>query len=162
MTLINILYGSSCVGKSTHMLNSSDEFFKVEMDNTKFWTKENRLWPQICLDYLIENIIKNKNTKKNMIITCGGLPLPSDPVYKEIEVNHSVVFKHTLILTKDKDQYLKQIKKRDLLGPAPFYATPTASQTTKYNELIESYKCRESDKDLYDEILINEGELELN
>ena len=32
MTLINILYGSSCVGKSTHMLNSSDEFFKVEMD----------------------------------------------------------------------------------------------------------------------------------
>ena len=159
MTLINILYGSSCVGKSTHMLNSSDEFFKVEMDNTKFWTKEKRLWPQICLDYLIENIIKNKNTKKNMIITCGGLPLPSDPVYKEIEVNHSVVFKHTLILTKDKDQYLKQIKKRELLGSRP---RNMAGRPCEYDELIESYKCRESDKDLYDEILINEGELEPN
>ena len=149
MTLINILYGSSCVGKSTHMLNSSDEFFKVEMDDIIFWTKEKKLWKQICLDYLIENIIKNKNTKKNMIITCGGLPLPSDPVYKEIEVNHSVVFKHTLILIKDKDQYLKQIKKRNIL-------------IHKYNELIESYKWRESTKDLYDEILINEGELELD
>ena len=159
MNLINILYGSSCVGKSTHMLNSSNDFFKVEMDNTEFWTKEKKLWKQICLDYLIENIIKNKNTKKNMIITCGGLPLPSDPVYKEIEVNHSVVFKHTLILTKDKDQYLKQIKKRELLGSLP---RNMAGRPCEYDELIESYKCRESDKDLYDEILINEGELEPN
>ena len=42
MTLINILYGSSCVGKSTHMLNSSDEFLKVEMDDTNFWKKEKK------------------------------------------------------------------------------------------------------------------------
>ena len=159
MTLINILYGSSCVGKSTHMLNSSDEFLKVEMDDTNFWKKEKKLWQQICLDFLIQNIIKNKNTKKDMIVTCGDLPIPSHPVYKEIEVNHSVVFKHTLILTKDKDQYLKQIEKRDLLGSLPHN---TAGRPCEYNELIESYKCRESDKDLYDEILINEGELEPN
>ena len=149
MTLINILYGSSCVGKSTHMLNSSDEFLKVEMDDTIFWKKEKKLWQQICLDFLIQNIIKNKNTKKDMIVTCGDLPIPSHPVYKEIEVNHSVVFKHTLILTKDKDQYLKQVKKRNIL-------------IHKYNGLIKSYKWRESTKDLYDEILINEGELELD
>ena len=149
MTLINILYGSSCVGKSTHMLNSSDEFLKVEMDDTNFWKKEKKLWQQICLDFLIQNIIKNKNTKKDMIVTCGDLPIPSHPVYKEIEVNHSVVFKHTLILTKDKDQYLKQVKKRNIL-------------IHKYNGLIKSYKWRESTKDLYDEILINEGELELD
>ena len=148
MTLINILYGNSCVGKSTHMLNSSDEFYKVEMDDSNFWTKEKTQWSQICFDFLIENIIKNKNTKKDMIVTCGGLPLPSHPGYKEIEVNHNVVIKHTLILIKDKDQYLKQIKKRNLLD--------------NYNELIESYKWRESTKDLYDEILINEGELEPN
>ena len=159
MTLINILYGSSCVGKSTHMLNSSDEFFKVEMDDTIFWKKEKKLWQQICLDFLIQNIIKNKNTKKDMIVTCGGLPIPSHPVYKEIEVNHNVVFKHTLILTKDKDQYLKQIKIRELLGSLPHNM---AGRPCDYNELIESYKCRESDKDLYDEILINEGELEPN
>lgn len=156
MTLINILYGSSCVGKSTHMLNSSDEFFKVEMDDIIFWKKEKKLWQQICLDFLIQNI---KNTKKDMIVTCGALPIPSHPVYKEIEVNHSVVFKHTLILTKDKDQYLKQIKKRELLGSLPHNM---AGRPFEYDELIESYKCRESDKDLYDEILINEGELEPN
>ena len=149
MNLINILYGSSCVGKSTHMLNSSDEFLKVEMDDTNFWKKEKKLWQQICLDFLIQNIIKNKNTKKDMIVTCGDLPIPSHPVYKEIEVNHNVVFKHTLILTKDKDQYLKQVKKRNIL-------------IHKYNGLIKSYKWRESTKDLYDEILINEGELEPN
>ena len=73
----------------------------------------------------------------------GGLPLPSHPGYKELESKYNIVFKHTLILAKDTDTYISQIKKRKL--------------DDQIDELIESYKWRETTIDLHDEIIINDG-----
>lgn len=111
MILINILFGSSCVGKSTLMQRANKLNYKVEMDNTKFWEYEEKLWSNICFNFLIKHIIKNK-AKRNMVMTCGGLPDPSSPIYEHIEKKYNVVFRHSLVLTKSSDQYFKQIKKR--------------------------------------------------
>lgn len=144
MILINILHGSSCVGKSTHMLNASSNFYKVEMDDTSFWEEKEEDWPTICIDFLVKHIKINKNNaNQNMIVTCGGLPVPNHPFYNIVENDHRVLFKHTLMLCKDIDLYKNQIEKRKRMDII--------------DELLESYTWRENTKDLYDELIINHG-----
>jgi hypothetical protein len=141
MLLINILHGSSCVGKSTYMQNSSDKFYKVEMDDTSFWNEKEEEWPAICIEFLVKHInINKKNSNKNMIVTCGGLPIPNHIFYKLVENDHRVLFKHTLILCQDLDLYKHQIEQR--------------KKTDIIDELLESYKWRENTKDLYNEVII--------
>ena len=139
---INILFGSSCVGKSTFMEKSSKLLYKVEMDDSEFWREDKTNWPKLCFEFLREHILKNCENK-DMIVTCGGLPLPSHSGYKELESKYNIVFKHTLILAKDTETYISQIKKRKL--------------DDQIDELIESYKWRETTIDLHHEIIINDG-----
>ena len=148
MMLINILFGSSCVGKSTIMERASCQNYKVEMDHAKYWEFEEKLWPDICFNFLIKHIERNKRSKqnnitKNMIVTCGGLPDPTHPLYEKIEKTHNVVFRHTLVLTKSEKQYLKQIKKRKRMDVI--------------ETLMEHYRWREGTQNLYHEVFINDG-----
>ena len=148
MMLINILFGSSCVGKSSLMERSSGQNYKVEMDDAKYWEFEEKLWPDICFNFLIQHIEKNKSNKQNklipnMIVTCGGLPDPTHHFYEKIEKTHNVVFRHSLVLTKSSKQYLKQIKKRKRFDIV--------------DTLMEHYKSREGSQNLYHEVIINDG-----
>ena len=82
MININILYGSSCVGKSTIMkkqieginkVNGINKVYginKVEMDDCNYWVFNKNQWSDICINFLIENIIDNLH-EKDMIFTCG-------------------------------------------------------------------------------------------
>lgn len=139
MININILYGSSCVGKSTFM-NKNDTYNKVEMDDCNYWVFKEVEWSNICINYLIENIIENLH-KSHIIITCGGLPLPNHPIYSQLEKEYSIKFIHTLILVKSIDKYKLYIKQR--------------KRAHIINKLLEDYKWRESTPDLYDEIIWN-------
>ena len=140
MIYINILYGSSCVGKSTFMNTQNNKSIKVEMDKCKYWVFKETDRSNICINYLIENIINNLH-KYNMIFTCGGLPLPNDPIYNQLEKEYSIRFIHTLILVKNRDKYklyINQKKRENII-----------------NKLLEDYKWSENTKDLYDEIIYN-------
>ena len=139
MININILYGSSCVGKSTFM-NKNNKTNNVEMDDSKYWMFKEGEWSNICINYLIENIITNLH-KSNMIVTCGGLPLPNHPIYSQLEKEYSIKFIHTLILVKNMEKYKSYIKQR--------------KREHLINKLLEDYKWRESTPDLYDEIIWN-------
>ena len=140
MININILYGSSCVGKSTIMNNKIDGINKVEMDDCKFWIFKEDQWSNICINFLIENIINNIH-KSDIIMTCGGLPLPNHNIYRQLEEEYSIKFIHTLVLVKDLEKYKSYIKKRN--------------RCDIMDNLLENYKWRESTKDLYDEITWN-------
>lgn len=140
MIYINILYGSSCVGKTTFMKKANYKYIKLEMDDCKYWLFKESEWCNICINYLIENIITNLH-KFDIMITCGELPLPNDPIYSQLEKEYSIKFIHTLILVKNIDNYklyVNQQKREHLI-----------------NKLLENYKWRESTKDLYDEIIYN-------
>ena len=136
MIYINILYGNSRIGKSTFMNKSN----KIEMNNCKYWLFKENEWSDICINYLIENIINNLH-KSDMIFTCGMLPLPNNPIYSQLEKEYSIKFIHTLILVKNDDKYKLYIKKRH--------------REHIINKLLEDYKWRNSDKDLYHEIIYN-------
>tara|TARA_B110000967_G_scaffold173460_1_gene185081 strand:- start:487 stop:897 length:411 start_codon:yes stop_codon:yes gene_type:complete len=136
MIYINILYGNSRIGKSTFMNKSN----KIEMNNCKYWLFKENEWTDICINYLIENIINNLH-KSDMIFTCGMLPLPNHPIYNQLEKEYSIKFIHTLILVKNDDKYKLYIKKRH--------------REHIINKLLEDYKWRNSDKDLYHEIIYN-------
>ena len=136
MIYINILYGNSRIGKSTFMNKSN----KIEMNNCKYWLFKENEWSDICINYLIENIINNLH-KSDMIFTCGMLPLPNHPIYNQLEKEYSIKFIHTLILVKNDDKYKLYIKKRH--------------REHIINKLLEDYKWRNSDKDLYHEIIYN-------
>jgi len=136
MIYINILYGNSRIGKSTFMNKSN----KIEMDDCKYWLFKENEWTDICINYLIENIINNLH-KSDMIFTCGILPLPNHPIYNQLEKEYSIKFIHTLILVKNDDKYKLYIKKRH--------------REHIINKLLEDYKWRNSDKDLYHEIIYN-------
>jgi hypothetical protein len=138
MIKINILHGSSCVGKSTIMNNKVGGVNKVEMDDCNFWRFRDIEWHNICINFLIENIINNLH-KKDMIVTCGGLPLPNHEVYAQLEKEYSIKFVHTLVLVKDIENYKSYIKKR--------------KRTDIMNYLLEQYKWRESTKDLHDDVI---------
>jgi len=136
MIYINILYGNSRIGKSTFMNKSN----KIEMNNCKYWLFKENEWSDICINYLIENIINNLH-KSDMIFTCGMLPLPNHPIYNQLEKEYSIKFIHTLILVKNDDKYKLYIKK--------------IHREHIINKLLEDYKWRNSDKDLYHEIIYN-------
>lgn len=136
MIYINILYGNSRIGKSTFMNKSN----KIEMNNCKYWLFKENEWTDICINYLIENIINNLH-KSDMIFTCGMLPLPNHPIYNQLEKEYSIKFIHTLILVKNDNKYKLYIKKRH--------------REHIINKLLEDYKWRNSDKDLYHEIIYN-------
>ena len=146
MIEVNILYGSSCIGKSTIMNNDHHKYKynykykKVEMDTSNYWEFYKEEWEEICINYLIENIINNLH-KKHIIITCGALPLPNHTIYSQLEEQYSIKFVHTLILVTDIERYKTFIKKRN--------------RCDIMDTLLEHYKWRESTKELYDEILFN-------
>ena len=168
MIEINILHGSSCVGKSTIMNNNlglirniknnglisnTDDnehvisieptiigITKNEMYDCKYWRFKESEWSDICINFLIEQIIKNLH-RKNMIMTCGGLPIPDHEVYTQLEKEYSVNFFHTLVLVKDIGTYKSYINKRN--------------KGDIMSELLEQYKWRESTKDLYDLVVYN-------
>ena len=67
MILINILHASSCVGKSTYMMKAHKGFYKIEMDDTQFWTREEKEWPSICFEFLVKHINNNHHPKWEII-----------------------------------------------------------------------------------------------
>ena len=138
---ITILYGSSCVGKSTIMGLKNSNFYKVEMDDSAFWEFDESMWSTYCLTYLSECISANTD-RKDIITTCGGLPLPNHPKYSEIEKEHRVSFIHCLVLTRTTDDYIKNIVERGL--------------TKKTEELIRNYNWRKNTINLYDNVIFNE------
>ena len=147
MILINILHGSSCVGKSTYMKNSSLKFYKVEMDDCEYWRFNIDLWSDLCINNLIQHITKNlaiiSKTKipRNMLITCGGLPTPNHVIYERLESTFGVIFRHTLFLTENMKQLVNQIKMR--------------GRENIQSELIEHYHMREKSRHLYHEVIVN-------
>lgn len=141
---ITILYGSSCVGKSTIMGLKNSNLYKVEMDDSNFWELDKSMWSDYCLNYLSECISANTD-RKDIIATCGGLPLPNHPEYLELEKEHTVSFIHTLVLTRTIDDYKKNIVERKL--------------TNKTEELIKNYNWRKSTINLYDNIIFNERDI---
>ena len=170
MIEINILHGSSCVGKSTIMNNNlglisnvknnglisnkstadnqypihiEPQFIgvnKIEMDDCKYWRFKESEWSNICINFLIEHIIKNLH-RKNIIVTCGELPIPNNEIYSKLKKEYSINFFHTLVLVKDIDTYKSYIRKRH--------------KDNIMSELLEQYKCKESTKDLYDLVVYN-------
>lgn len=146
LILINILYGSSCVGKSTIMEKENKNVNKVEMDDCKYWFFDEEQRSDICINYLIEQIIFNLHNpdypnKLDMLVTCGGLPLPNNDIYTQLEKQYSIKFIHTLVLVKNIEQYKSYINSRN--------------RTDIMDTLLEQYKWRESTQDLYDEIIYN-------
>ena len=141
---ITILYGSSCVGKSTIMGLKNSNLYKVEMDNSTFWELDKSLWSAHCLNYLSECILTNTE-RRDIIATCGGLPLPNHPKYSEIEKEHSVFFIHSLVLTRTTEDYIKNIEERGL--------------TNQKEELIQSYNWRKSTINLYDNVIFSGDEM---
>jgi hypothetical protein len=86
MIRVNILYGSSCVGKSYIVNSISDNIFKIEMDDCEYWKFPENERAKICIDYFILKIKESiKNNYKNIIATCGYLPLPVNKIYSKIE-----------------------------------------------------------------------------
>ena len=143
MINITILYGSSCVGKSTIMGLKSSNFYKIEMDDSYFWKIDKSEWSKYCLAYLSEKISANTD-KTDVIVTCGGLHLPNHPKYSEIEKEYGVSFTHTLVLTRTTDNYIRNIEQRGL--------------TEKKEELIRSYNWRKNTINLYDNVVFNDRE----
>ena len=142
MIRINILYGSSCVGKS-HIMNSmGDDIFKIETDDCEYWKFPEKERARICIDYFILKIKESiKNNYKNIIATCGYLPLPDSKIYGKIEKDFDLKIEHTLILNKSIDEYKEKIVKRQ--------------RQSVMNQLINDYQWRETDKQMYDKIIIN-------
>ena len=136
--IVKILHGSSCVGKSTLMHREDDRFDKVEMDDSEFWKVDKSEWPSHCRAYLVERVAAN-TLRKDMVITCGGLPLPNDAMYPKIAQEHSITFVHTLVLVRTTEDYKHNIAERGL--------------SDKTQELLRNYAWRESTKALHDEVV---------
>mgnify|MGYP003688940641 FL=1 len=97
MISINILYGSSCIGNSTTLYKPNVYGInKIEMDTSNYWEFYEEEWEEICINFLIENIINNLH-KKDIIVTCGALPLPNHIIYTQLEEQYSIKFVYTLI-----------------------------------------------------------------
>ena len=139
---LTILYGSSCVGKS-YLMNKMDNCcLKVEMDDCKYWLHAEEKRKNICINYLISKIKENLEQNKDMIVTCGYLPLPNNYIYKKLEQGFNINLKHVLVLIKNINTYKNNICKRD--------------RNDLMNELILNYQWREKGKNLYDEIIYND------
>ena len=163
-----ILHGSSCVGKSFTMKKMEDSYLKLEMDKAGYsLLNGNEEKRNKCFTLLMDTI-KNNNSNKDMVVTCGYLPPPHildltgvgvDPspnsyykIYKKMEVDYGITIKHILVLVKDKDTYIKYIKNK---------ANPKNDKSNdwmekKINDSFRNYKWRENNKSLYDSILFND------
>jgi hypothetical protein len=138
---INILYGSSCVGKSTLMVNiPNNNLIKVETDDCEYWRHPENQWENLSIEYLKKKIKENKENI-DMIFTCGGLPLPTHQIYKDLSEKYNIYFLHILVVSKSIELYKKQIISR--------------GRVNIMDQLINDHKCRESKKELYDKVLIN-------
>lgn len=137
---ISILHGSSCVGKSTLMHRADTSLDMVEMDDSGFWKVNKSEWPRHCFAYLVERITANVE-RKDMIVTCGGLPLPNDPMYSKITQQYNVTLEHTLVLVRNIDDYRRNIVKRGL--------------EVRMQELFKSYAWRETTIALHDKVVYN-------
>ena len=137
---ITILYGSSCVGKSTIMAKKNSNFYKIEMDDSNFWKLDKSKWANYCLEFLSKKILENTE-RKDIIATCGGLPLPNDKKYLDMEKEYNLSFNHILVLTENKEEYIKNILERGLEENKEF--------------LIKDYNWRETTIKLYDNIIVN-------
>ena len=140
MYTVTILHGSSCVGKSTLMNSQGDEMFKIEMDACDNWERNQEEWPAVCLPYLSQRLAENTE-QKDVVATCGGLPLPTHPGYTAIADEHNVRFVHTLVLVPCTADYVRQIIERQRAG--------------KMQELLEHYQWRERGRHLYDGVVVN-------
>ena len=142
MVKIKILYGSSCVGKS-HIMNSMNEsLFKIELDDCEYWNYPENERKRICIDYFISKIKESiLNKYKNIIATCGYLPLPDNNIYTTIENEFNLKIEHILIMNKNMSEYKKKIIKR--------------KRQSVMNQLIKDYKWRESGKHMYNNVIIN-------
>jgi len=84
---ITILYGSSCIGKSSTMETMKDSFLKLEMDDCEYWLLPEKERENKCITFLIDAIKSNSSSSsssKDMVVTCGYLPLPNDQIYRKI------------------------------------------------------------------------------
>lgn len=142
MITINILYGSSCVGKS-HIMNSmKGAIFRIEMDDCEYWKFPENERVKICIDYFIVKIKESiENNYKKIIATCGYLPLPDNEIYHKIEKEFNLKIEHTLVLNKSIIEYKQKINKRQ--------------RQDIMEQLIKDYHWRESGKHKYDNIIIN-------
>lgn len=138
---ITILYGSSCVGKSYLLKKMDNSYLKVEMDDCQYWLHPEHKRKNLCINYLINKIKENSENKKNMIVTCGYLPLPNYYIYSNIEKGFCVKIEHVLVLIDDINNYKNNIIKR--------------RREELMNQLIKDYKWRESGKKLYNKIIFN-------
>lgn len=142
---IKILFGSSCVGKSTLMKNiPNDNVIKIETDDCEYWRHPEDQWEYYSIEYLKKKIQEhiNKNTDKiNMIFTCGGLPLPNHKIYKDLSEQYNINFFHILVICKNMETYKKQITKR--------------GRNNIMDKLLKDHEWRKSNKELYDKVLIN-------
>lgn len=138
---LKILYGSSCVGKSTLMKNMpNNNIIKVETDDCEYWRYSEEQWEYHSIEYLKKKIKENKDNV-DMVFTCGGLPLPDHQIYKDLSVKYNINFLHILVVSKSIELYKKQIIKR--------------GRENIMDQLLSDHKWRESNKHLYDKILIN-------
>jgi hypothetical protein len=140
MIYINILHGAPCVGKSKLLSEKLRGVYKLDMTNTNYWFLERHEWGNVCINYMIENIINNLH-RSDMVITCGGLPDPEHYIYSQLENEYSVKFMHTLVLVKYLENYKKYVKK-----------IKTPDNAIK---ILNEYNLRASSKDIYNEITYN-------
>ena len=138
---IIILYGSSCVGKSTLMKNMpNNNIIKVEVDDCEYWRHDEEQWEALSIEYLKKKINENGDNI-DMVFTCGGLPLPDHQIYKDLTEKHNINFLHILVVSKSMELYKAQIVLR--------------GREKIMDQLITDHEWRESNKHLYDKILIN-------
>jgi len=126
------------------METMKDSFLKLEMDDCEYWLLPEKERENKCITFLIDAIKSNSSSSsssKDMVVTCGYLPLPNDQIYRKIETDYGITLKHILILVKDKGDYIKYIKKR--------------GNDDQVNQLLKDYEWRENNKNLYDSILFN-------
>ena len=138
---IIILYGSSCVGKSTLMKNMPDDnIIKVEVDDCEYWRHPEEQWEALSIEYLNKKI-KENGDNVDMVFTCGGLPLPDHEIYKDLTEKYNIKFLHVLVVSKSMDLYKAQIVLR--------------GREKIMDQLLEDHEWRESNKHLYDKVVIN-------
>lgn len=148
---ILILHGSSCVGKSFIMKKFPNFFNKIEIDECGIYKEKAKglskeMKDKICQDYLVIKL-KNQN-KRNIVTTCGNLPLPKNKFYDNIKNKFDVEIEHILILVRDENKYIENISERINYKNSLFFY--------KVKSLIKSYNWRFSTKELYDIILYND------
>tara|TARA_B110001469_G_C9647487_1_gene328133 strand:+ start:2590 stop:3012 length:423 start_codon:yes stop_codon:yes gene_type:complete len=138
MIYINILHGAPCVGKSKMLTEKVSGVYKLDMTNCNYWLFQNPEWGNVCINYMIENIINNLH-RSDMAITCGGLPHPEHYIYSQLEHEYSVKFVHTLVLVKDLEKYKQYVKEQ--------------KKPDQVVTILKEYSLRVASNNVYDETI---------